>query len=128
MPNARNLAISLIFMTNLAANAAPADDFQALLDESWEWQLVQSPVFASSLGDRRFNDKWADLSIEAIETRHQQRQDFLDRLRAIDASGLNDQLRSVPPRFTQRHRWPSVQRLPDAHQSARRRAVSRIDC
>jgi prolyl oligopeptidase len=90
MPNARNLAISLIFMTNLAANAAPADDFQALLDESWEWQLVQSPVFASSLGDRRFNDKWADLSIEAIETRHQQRQDFLDRLRAIDASGLNE--------------------------------------
>ena len=90
MSNARNLAISLIFLTNLAANADPADDFRVLLDESWEWQLVQNPVFASSLGDRRFNDKWADLSIEAIETRHQQRQDFLDRLRAIDASGLNE--------------------------------------
>jgi len=90
MSNARNLAISLIFLTNLAANADPADDFRALLDESWEWQLVQNPVFASSLGDRRFNDKWADLSIEAIETSHQQRQDFLDRLRAIDASGLNE--------------------------------------
>jgi len=94
MSNARNLAISLIFLTNLTANASPADDFQALLDESWEWQLVQNPVFASSLGDRRFNDKWADLSIEAIEASHQQRQDFLDRLRAIDASALsaNDQL------------------------------------
>ena len=94
MPNARILAISLIFLTNLTANAGPADDFQALLDEAWEWQLVQSPVFASSLGDRRFNDKWADRSIEAIEPRHQQRQDFLDRLRAIDASALsaNDQL------------------------------------
>ena len=94
MSNARNLAISLIFLTNLTANAGPADDFQALLDEAWEWQLVQSPVFASSLGDRRFNDKWADRSIEAIEARHQQRQDFLDRLRAIDASALsaNDQL------------------------------------
>jgi len=55
---------------------------------------VQRPVFASSLGDRRFNDKWANLSIEAIEARHQQQQDFLDRLRAIDSSGLsaNDQL------------------------------------
>ena len=74
MPNARNLAISLIFLTNLTANASPADDFQALLDEAWEWQLVQSPVFASSLGDRRFNDKWADRSIEAIEARHQHRQ------------------------------------------------------
>jgi len=94
MPNARILAVSLIFLTNLTANAGPVDDFRALLDEAWEWQLVQRPVFASSLGDRRFNDKWANLSIEAIEARHQQQQDFLDRLRAIDSSGLsaNDQL------------------------------------
>ena len=94
MPNARILAISLICLTNLTANAGPADDFQALLDEAWEWRLVQSPVFASSLGDRRFNDKWADLSIGAIEARHQQRQTFLDRLTAIDSAGLsaNDQL------------------------------------
>lgn len=94
MPNARKLAISLICLTNLTANAGPADDFHALLDESWEWQLVQSPVFASSLGDRRFNDKWADLSIQAIEARHQQRQTFLDRLSAIDSSVLSvsDQL------------------------------------
>ncbi len=94
MPNARILAISLIYLTNLTANAGPADDFQALLDEAWEWRLVQSPVFASSLGDRRFNDNWADLSIGAIEARHQQRQTFLDRLTAIDSAGLsaNDQL------------------------------------
>ncbi len=94
MPNARILAISLICLTNLTANAGPADDFQALLDEAWEWRLVQSPVFASSLGDRRFNDNWADLSIGAIEARHQQRQTFLDRLTAIDSAGLsaNDQL------------------------------------
>ncbi len=94
MPNARKLAISLICLTNLTANAGPADDFHALLDESWEWQLVQSPVFASSLGDRRYNDKWADLSIQAIEARHQQRQTFLDRLSAIDSAVLSvsDQL------------------------------------
>ena len=94
MPNARILAISLLCLTNLTANAGPADDFHALLDEAWEWRLVQSPVFASSLGDRRFNDKWADLSIGAIDARHQQRQDFLDRLTAIDSAGLsaNDQL------------------------------------
>ena len=94
MPNARILAISLLCLTNLTANAGPADDFQALLDEAWEWRLVQSPVFASSLGDRRFNDNWADLSIGAIEARHQQRQTFLDRLTAIDSAGLsaNDQL------------------------------------
>ncbi len=94
MPNVRKLVVSVIFLTNLTAHAAPTDDFEALLDEAWEWQLVQNPVFASSLGDRRFNDQWGDNSIKAIENRHKQQQTFLDRLRAIDSSELsaNDQL------------------------------------
>jgi uncharacterized protein (DUF885 family) len=88
------LAISLIIIMNLTAYAGPAEDFQALLDESWEWQLLQNPVFASSLGDRRFNDRWTDNSLEAIANRQKQRQTFLDRVRAIDSSQLSvaDQL------------------------------------
>ena len=30
----------------------------ALLDEAWQWQLAQNPMFASQLGDRRYNDRW----------------------------------------------------------------------
>ncbi len=94
MPTSLRLSIPLIFLVNLTAHAGPTEDFQALIDEAWEWRLVQSPVFASSLGDRRFNDKWTDRSIDAVEARHEQRRAFLDRLRAIDASDLsaNDQL------------------------------------
>jgi len=89
------LLIFLFFIfNNLNANAAPADDFAALLEESWEWQLSENPVFASRLGDRRFNDQWSDLSLEAIEGRFEQRRIFLRRLRAIDSSLLpeTDQL------------------------------------
>lgn len=88
------LSVALIFLSNMTAHAGPTEDFRTLLDEAWEWRLVQNPVFASSLGDRRFNDKWGDNSIEAIESRHRQQQAFLDRLRAIDPSNLStgDQL------------------------------------
>jgi len=94
MPRTLLFPITLIMLINLPVHAGPAEDFQALLDEAWEWQMVQNPVQASYLGDRRFNDKWSDQSLDAIDARHAQRQDFLDRLRAIDPSGLgeNDQL------------------------------------
>ncbi len=88
------LSIALIFLVNSTTHAGPAEDFQALIDEAWEWQLVQNPVFASSLGDRRFNDQWTDNSIDAIEDRQKRQRAFLDRARAIDASQLSaaDQL------------------------------------
>ncbi|MFQ6005434.1 MAG: DUF885 family protein [Woeseia sp.] len=94
MPTKPRFVTCSILLINICVHAAPADDFHALLDEAWEWQLVQYPVFASSLGDRRFNDRWGDSSIEAIQARHDQRQLFLDRLRAINPSvlGDNDQL------------------------------------
>ncbi|MFQ5546704.1 MAG: DUF885 family protein [Woeseia sp.] len=90
MPIKPRLTVCLIFLTITCVHAAPPDDFHALLDEAWEWQLVQYPVFASSLGDRRFNDRWGDSSVEAIQARHDQRQMFLDRLRAIDPAALSD--------------------------------------
>ena len=69
--------------------AAPADDFAALLDEAWEWQLAEYPVFASRLGDRRYNQRWTDLSLDAFERRHEARRAFLTRLRAIDPDRLS---------------------------------------
>jgi hypothetical protein len=51
--------------------AGPSEDFHALLDEAWEWQLRENPMFASNLGDRRFNDQWSDDSIAAIQRRMQ---------------------------------------------------------
>ncbi len=94
MPTSLRLSITMIFLANMTAHAGPTEDFQALLEETWEWQLVRNPVFASSLGDRRFNDRWTDNSIEAIENRQDERRAFLDRVIAIDAGQLaaSDQL------------------------------------
>jgi len=77
------------FMFNgLPASAAPADDFATLLNDHWEWQLRENPLRASRLGDRRYNDRWTDRSLEAIERRQGEQREFLRRLRIIDSAQL----------------------------------------
>jgi uncharacterized protein (DUF885 family) len=63
----------------------------ALLDEQWQYTLDTSPEFASILGDRRGNDRWSDLSPEAIAAQLTKVQAFLGRFEAIDTRGFPDQ-------------------------------------
>ncbi|HKM79885.1 MAG TPA: DUF885 family protein [Candidatus Acidoferrum sp.] len=62
-----------------------------LLAEQWEYRLRTSPLFASFLGDKRWNDKLDDLSQEAIDKDLQETQKFLTRFEAIDTSGFPEQ-------------------------------------
>jgi len=80
---------SLVFI-GLSVRADPGEDFRDLLDEHWEWQMLENPVRASRMGDRRWNDRWTDNSLEAIERRHGEQQKFLRRLRLIDSSQLTE--------------------------------------
>lgn len=86
----RLVLCAIAFGLTQAAVAGPAEDFNALLDEVWEWQLRENPMFASRLGDRRFNDQWSDNSIAAIERRQNETREFLRRVYAIDRSGLGE--------------------------------------
>ncbi len=62
-----------------------------LLVEQWEYRLRTSPLFASFLGDKRWNDKLDDFSQEAIDKDVQETQKFLARFQAIDTSGFPEQ-------------------------------------
>jgi uncharacterized protein (DUF885 family) len=84
----------------LAASTAPAaapslderrKQLTALLDEQWQYTLRTSPEFASILGDRRYNDRWSDLSIEAFAADLAMAKQFLTRFSAIDTAGFPDQ-------------------------------------
>jgi uncharacterized protein (DUF885 family) len=79
-----------------AATSGPSLDdrrhqLTALLDEQWQYTLRTSPEFASILGDRRYNDRWSDLSLEAIAANLAQTRQFLTRFEAIDTTGFPDQ-------------------------------------
>src|SRR6267154_1396238 len=62
-----------------------------LLAEQWEYRLRTSPLFASFLGDKRWNDKLDDLSQAAVDKDLQETQKFLNRFEAIDTSGFPEQ-------------------------------------
>lgn len=65
-----------------------------LFDDEWEWTMQQNPTFASSLGDRRYNDRWEDAGLEAVARRQQHRLDTSKRLQTIKRAQLSvaDQL------------------------------------
>ena len=81
----------LLLLIGGAALAGPTEDFEALLDEHWQWTLRTSPVMASRMGDRRYNREWADNSPGAIEDRHKQTREFLRRVYAIDRAALSEE-------------------------------------
>ncbi|MBO9540476.1 DUF885 domain-containing protein [bacterium] len=65
-----------------------------LFASEWDYAMAQDPLWASSLGDYRFNDRWRDLSPAARTGRARHYADTLKRLSAIDRSKLSsdDQL------------------------------------
>jgi len=62
-----------------------------LLHERWEYTMRTSPIYASILGDKRYNDKLDDFSQQAIDEDLKQARIFLDRFEAIDTTGFPEQ-------------------------------------
>ena len=81
----------LVFSAPLmAAEPRPSSALATLLSEDWEHHLSRSPTYASILGDRRWNDRWDDLSAAALEAEHQHDVAFLDKLAKVSKGKLSD--------------------------------------
>ncbi len=73
---------------------SPADRSKALSSlfaDMWQDRLQHSPEFASSIGDKRWNDQLTDYSVAAYNNRLAREREYLLRLSAIDTIGLSDQ-------------------------------------
>ena len=94
---------SIVLLTLLTSvcgltSAAPQPGIDArrkalndLLAERWEYTLRNSPIYASILGDKRWNDKIDDFSQKAIDNDFEQAKLFLARFEAIDTTGFPEQ-------------------------------------
>lgn len=60
----------------------------SLIKEQWEYTMRVSPEWASLLGDKRYNDRWADFSQAGIDADNQATVDFLKRFEAVDTTGF----------------------------------------
>jgi uncharacterized protein (DUF885 family) len=95
---ARHLALSLLaalpFTAEAQKRATPSTALHALIEREWQYALEHSPTYASVLGDRRWNGRWDDLSLEAIEADHQHNRQVLAQLKKLDRQKLpaEDQL------------------------------------
>lgn len=78
-----------------SAPGASVDDrrkaLNAVFHDYWEDVLQHDPEFASSIGDRRYDDKISDYSVKAVNDKLEREQNFLLRLAAIDPAGFTAQ-------------------------------------
>ncbi len=94
----RLTAILALLITATTLFAETATDLETrrkalndLLSEQWEYTLQNDPIFASIIGDKRWNDKVSDESISAIKKDYEMSRKFLTRFEAIDTTGFPEQ-------------------------------------
>src|SRR5574341_2391217 len=88
-------AIVLLFLLcagGLAQDSRANDAAKTLHDlfaAEWDYQMEQHPTWASSLGDRRWNDRWGDISVDAIIRRHNHNREVVAKLAKVDRAVLS---------------------------------------
>jgi uncharacterized protein (DUF885 family) len=79
------------------ARAAAADvdtrrkELNHLLAQEWEYEMRESPEFATIIGDYRYNDRWSDNSLTHVQQQKADLQSWLSRFDAIDTTGFSEQ-------------------------------------
>lgn len=60
-----------------AGNTSQRERLYELFDRIWEWQLSSFPEFATHVGVSGHDDRWTDVSLEAIAQRQRDQRRFL---------------------------------------------------
>jgi uncharacterized protein (DUF885 family) len=65
----------------------------ALFERDWQWRLEHQPEYATTIGERRYNDRLSDASLAAAKDKREHLRTMLEEARAIDRTGLGAQER-----------------------------------
>lgn len=84
------MSIPAFAQNRTATRNAATKALHALFDAEWDYRMQQFPESASELGDRRWNDRWSDESLDAYARRHQHDQQVLAKLARINRTSLSE--------------------------------------
>jgi len=82
-------ALAQVAGTDSVAERSKA--LSALFTEIWEDVLKHSPEFASSIGDKRYDDQLTDYSIQEVNAALARGRGYIQKLSEIDTTGLPEQ-------------------------------------
>ncbi len=80
----------LCLLTSFAYGQSANERLHALFDRAWDRTMRESPTWASSLGDHRFDDQWPDLSDAAHAASLAADQALLKALEEVPRAELSD--------------------------------------
>jgi uncharacterized protein (DUF885 family) len=76
-----------------ASIASRSQALSTLLADIWQDNLKHSPEFASSIGDKQYNDQLTDYSVKEVNAALSRGRDYIQLLSEIDTTGLPEQER-----------------------------------
>ena len=65
-------------------------DFAVLVEDKWQYDMRENPLYATSTGDHRYNELLPKISLEDCVRRNQAARAFLERLNDIPRDELTD--------------------------------------
>ncbi len=83
-------AVLVAAMAAAAPAATPAEDFRKIVDEEWQTRMRESPLFATQVGDHRYNDRLPSVGLADEARREKSDRAFLARLGKIERGRLGD--------------------------------------
>jgi uncharacterized protein (DUF885 family) len=92
------LILAVLFATMPSLYAAEAksveggrQELSKLVADQWEYQMRESPEFATAIGDYRYNDRWSDASLAHVAQQKKDTEDWLAKFEAVDTTGFPEQ-------------------------------------
>ena len=90
--NKNTLIISFILILSCSSQSSAVtsnSSFNSIIDSEWLKIISDNPVYASSMGDLRFNTEWSDNSIKKIKLNYEHDLKILEKLNDIDINDLS---------------------------------------
>jgi uncharacterized protein (DUF885 family) len=87
------LVAGILSMAAAPPSVAQSDasaELARLFAEHWDFTMHENPLYATNVGDHRFNDRLPSVTVADQQRRQEREREFLARLAAIDRDALTD--------------------------------------